>query len=145
MEPHQKGLWEKPPKTASIKENDEPVIGDYSKSYCIGVILKEDYLWDMRCWHERSKDEVLRWLDLDLQVASKNCGHCVLCVRKLIEMKVPKEEIADYIMQNNKIQYKDAEYIGESIFDRVGTPPEDVFTTNVDPDYDEKLKEVKDG
>lgn len=91
------------------EESDSP------KWYCVRVILYEHYLWDMRCWHkpkyQYSKDEIIshihKWLkDHEQGNWTYNCGHCVYCMRKLLDRKEATiEEIAELVKRNNNIKY----------------------------------------
>lgn len=87
----------------------------YNKWYCIREILCEQYLWDMRCWHKPkylySKEEIIshiqKWLkDHEEGNWTYNCGHCVYCMRKLLDSKEATiEEIAELVRRNNNIKY----------------------------------------
>ena len=86
-----------------------------TKWYCVREILYDQYLWDMRCWHkpkyQYSKAEVMehitKWIkDHEEGNRTNNCGHCVYCMRKLLETKgATLDEIAGYVMKNNNIKY----------------------------------------
>ena len=74
----------------------------------LGRIKDEMYLWDMRCWDERSRDEATKWVK-ELKEGSpenKNCGHVAWCIRKLLRRGVEEELIIDVMMANKKIQYR---------------------------------------
>ncbi len=88
---------------------------DYTRWYCVREVLYEQYLWDMRCWHKPkylySKEEIIehirKWIkDHDEGNWTNNCGHCLFCIRRLLERKeATLEEIADLIKRNNNIKY----------------------------------------
>src|ERR1035441_8746193 len=80
-----------------FKIEEKPVDVDddkYNRDYCFRQILSEEYLWDMRCWfklkQEYSRDEVKReiqkWLiDKEHYKWTYNCGHCVFCMKRLLD------------------------------------------------------------
>lgn len=74
----------------------------------LGRIRDEMYLWDMRCWDERSREEATKWVN-ELEEGSrenKNCGHATYCISKLLRRGVEKNLIVDAMMSNKKIQYR---------------------------------------
>jgi len=85
------------------------------KEYCIEIISKKElYLWDMRCWYKPKNQytipEVIRqiehWLDEDNDNWSDNCGHCVYCMKQLLDNGwATIEKVAQLVMLNNNIQY----------------------------------------
>jgi len=99
-------------KEKSLKK--EITNSEYSKDYFIKQILTEEYLWDMRCWDkpkkDYSKEEVIKqlkkWLQKDTWLC--NCGHTLFCIEKLLLYKwMGIDEIADLVIQNNKVKYQD--------------------------------------
>jgi len=80
----------------------------YDKEYCINQILKEEYLWDMRCWKKPrqkiDKQDVLDWINNDCN--PNNCGHTRYCIQLLLANKwATKEEITKVALQNYKIKF----------------------------------------
>jgi len=77
----------------------------YPKTYCISMIEKEGYLWDMRCWNKyKDKAEVMERLD---NLRDLNCGHTVFCIKLLLNRyNVSKEEVCGVIMRNSNRKYK---------------------------------------
>jgi len=111
-------------KEQPVQASKSPSYGDpnnasdgsmYSRWYCLREILYEQYLWDMRCWHkpkyQYTKEEIMEhiqsWIkDHEEGNWTYNCGHCLYCMRKLLETKgATLEEIAGYVMRNNNIKY----------------------------------------
>jgi len=88
---------------------------DYTRWYCVREVLYEQYLWDMRCWHKPkylySREEIIehinKWIkDHEEGNWTNNCGHCLFCIRRLLERKeATLEEIADLVKRNNNIKY----------------------------------------
>lgn len=89
----------------------------FNRDYCFGVILKEEYLWDMRCWFkprlQYSRDEVkrqiLKWIkDNENGKWTYNCGHCVYCMSLLLENGLATiDEIADLVLRNDRVKFAD--------------------------------------
>jgi hypothetical protein len=88
----------------------------YTKEYCIDLISrKELWLWDMRCWdkpkYQYTLPEIVERIKMALNDEAEgnmtmNCGHCLFCVRLLLDNKwATMEEIARLAMMNNNIQY----------------------------------------
>lgn len=88
---------------------------EYTRWYCVREILYEQYLWDMRCWNKPKylyyKEEIIahiqKWIN-DHEEGNwiHNCGHCVYCMKKLLERKEATiEEIAELVKRNNNIKY----------------------------------------
>jgi len=77
----------------------------YPKDYCFNQILREEYLWDMRCWNKyKDEAEVMERLN-DLR--NLNCGHTVFCIKLLLnKYNVSKKEVCGVIMRNSKQKYK---------------------------------------
>lgn len=74
----------------------------------LGRVKDGLYLWDMRCWDERSREEAAKWVK-DLKEGShdsKNCGHVAWCIRKLLRRGVDEKFILDAMMANKKIQFR---------------------------------------
>jgi hypothetical protein len=69
----------------------------------------------MRCWHKPkylySREEIIehinKWIkDHEEGNWTNNCGHCLFCIRRLLERKeATLEEIADLVKRNNNIKY----------------------------------------
>jgi hypothetical protein len=88
---------------------------EYTRWYCIKEILCEQYLWDMRCWDkpkcQYTKEEIIehirKWInDHEEGNWTNNCGHCLFCIRRLLDRKeATMEEIADLVKRNNNIKY----------------------------------------
>jgi len=89
----------------------------YNDEYCFKAIRTEMYLWDMRCWDERSEESALNFL---LQVKEyidgqrtgydvMNAGHAVWCIEKLIRREISIEDIVTAMMDNEQIQFKNRE------------------------------------
>jgi len=92
---------------AERKNEQRMMRAAYSVEYCFSVIGKDQYLWDMRCWHHyHDRDEVLAWVSGNVRQDSKNAGHCALCIEALKAHGISLEEIADAVLRNNHIQYK---------------------------------------
>ena len=76
-----------------------------SEEYCIREIETEEYLWDMRCWEKyHDREEVLEYLRTGNRVL--NCGHVEYCIDVLKMMGISLEKIADAMLRNNGIEYK---------------------------------------
>ena len=102
-----------------ITEADKQLLqieeAEYTRWYCFKEILYEQYLWDMRCWdkpkylytRDEIKEHINKWIkDHDEGRWTNNCGHCLFCIRRLLDKyNVPLEEIADLIKRNNNIKY----------------------------------------
>lgn len=90
----------------------------FLKDKYLGIIIQEEWLWDMRCWSkpkwQYSKAEVVeqieQWLwDSKEDSWTYNCGHCLHAIKQLLELKLASiEEIADVVMRNNRIKYHNA-------------------------------------
>ena len=88
---------------------------EYTRWYCIKEILCEQYLWDMRCWDKPkylyTKEEIIlqirKWLkDHEEGNWTNNCGHCLYCIRRLVDRREATiEDIAGFVMRNNNIKY----------------------------------------
>jgi len=79
----------------------------YTEEYCTNQILKEGSLWDMRCWEKRDKEEALKWLALlRKNKAPYNMGHTVLCIQWMMKLGITDEKIADIMMQNTGVTFK---------------------------------------
>jgi hypothetical protein len=101
--------------TEADKRNLQIEETEYTRWYCVREILCEQYLWDMRCWDKPknlySKEEIIeqirKWIkDHEVGDWTNNCGHCVYCMRKLLDKKEATiEEIADLVKRNNNIKY----------------------------------------
>jgi len=90
-------------KNAGTKELQQA----YTVDQCFKVIAEETYLWDMRCWKRyHDRDETLEWIRSDTRKNSKNCGHCAYCIEVLKKQGISLEQIADAIMKNENVQYK---------------------------------------
>lgn len=86
-----------------------------TKWYCVQTILGEQYLWDMRYWnkpkHLYTKQEIMKhiynWIiNHKAESWRFNCGHCVYCMRKLLQMKWSTfDEVTSLVMKNNYIKY----------------------------------------
>jgi hypothetical protein len=77
----------------------------YTDEYCFDKIEKEEYLWDMRCWDVfHNREEVLVWVGERDNMMS--CGHIRYCINALLDRGMDKEIIADHVLKNNKIKYK---------------------------------------
>jgi hypothetical protein len=77
----------------------------YTTEHCLDRIEKEEYLWDMRCWDSyHNREEVLAWVvERDNMM---NCGHIRFLINILLDRGIDKEVIADAVMRNNNIKYK---------------------------------------
>jgi len=74
----------------------------------IHSIENEMYLWDMRAWDERSREQAEQWVS-DIKAGKrddKNCGHVCYCIRQLLAIDTDEKIIVDAIMRNTSIQYK---------------------------------------
>jgi hypothetical protein len=101
--------------TEADRRNIQIEEAEYTRWYCIKEILCEQYLWDMRCWdkpkYQYSKEEIIeqikKWIkDHEEGNWTSNCGHCVYCIRRLLDRKEATiEEIADLVKRNNNIKY----------------------------------------
>jgi hypothetical protein len=88
---------------------------EYTRWYCVREILTEQYLWDMRCWdkpkYQYSKEEIIshiqKWIkDHEEGNWTNNCGHCLYCIRRLLDKyDATIEEISDLVLRNNNIKY----------------------------------------
>lgn len=88
------------------EENENTrLITEFPLSYCKNEIMSSIDLWDMRCWDKhKDREEVLNSLK---NYDSLNCGHTSLCIHIARDLlKVDIEEIANWIMQNSNIQFK---------------------------------------
>ncbi len=75
----------------------------YPNERCLKTIANDPYLWDMRAWDTRTREEAEAWVQ---NLTSKNCGHVVFCIRILRGRGYPDEKIVDAIMSNTKIEFK---------------------------------------
>lgn len=97
-----------PPITQKPLVERSPIDKKYTKEDLINRIKEGQYLWDMRCWDERSREEATAWVER-LKADRhdhKNCGHVAYCIRQLLYRGVDAEKIVDAIMENNNIKYK---------------------------------------
>jgi len=88
------------------------------REYYFRQILDEEYLWDMRCWFkpkeqytkEEIKRQILKWVKDDSNRKwNFNCGHCVYCIRRIIENQWASiDEVVDLVIRNNKVKYADS-------------------------------------
>jgi len=80
----------------------------YSDEYCLKEIIDEQYLWDMRCWNKRSREEAEKWVTSikENKPVLHNCGHAMFCIKKLLSREVAIKVIVDTMMSNKKIKYK---------------------------------------
>ena len=102
MEKHNKSLEKVEVVVQTIIENP---ITDEQINSLKSSIIKELYLWDMRCWDKyKDKEEILKWLDNGC--SPNNCGHTEYCINRLLKNGISKEEIISLMMKNDNIQYK---------------------------------------
>jgi len=97
-----------PPITQKPLVERSPINERYTKEELIRRIKEEQYLWDMRCWDERTREEATTWVER-LKAGEhehKNCGHVAYCITQLLYRGVDVEEIVDAIMENNNIKYR---------------------------------------
>jgi hypothetical protein len=73
----------------------------------INHIEREMYLWDMRCWDERTREQAEQWVAAIKagERDHKNCGHVYWCIENLLRQGVDQKIIVDAIMRNDQIQY----------------------------------------
>jgi hypothetical protein len=71
-------------------------------------IENEMYLWDMRAWDERTREQAEQWVAAMKagKRDDKNCGHACYCIRQLLSINTDEKIIVDAIMRNTSIQYK---------------------------------------
>ncbi|MEA3430180.1 MAG: hypothetical protein U9R08_02825 [Nanoarchaeota archaeon] len=77
-------------------------------------IIKEEYLWDMRCWEkpksEYSKSEIKKqikkWIKDDKNnLWTCNCGHVIHCINQLLKFNwATLDEIVDLFIKNENIK-----------------------------------------
>jgi hypothetical protein len=101
--------------TEADRRNLQIEEAEYTRWYCIKEILCEQYLWDMRCWdkpkYQYTKEEIIihiqKWIkDHEEGNWTNNCGHCLYCIRRLIDrQEATMEDIAGFVMRNNNIKY----------------------------------------
>ena len=81
------------------------------KTHTIEALLEhienEMYLWDMRAWDERNREQAEQWVrDIkDGERDHKNCGHVLYCIGNLLGRDIEEKVIVDAIMRNERIQY----------------------------------------
>ncbi len=90
----------------------------HNREYYFRQILDEEYLWDMRCWFkpkeqytkEEIKRQILKWMKDDSNGKwNFNCGHCVYCIRRVLDSKwATIDEVVDLVIRNNKVKYADS-------------------------------------
>jgi hypothetical protein len=101
--------------TEANKRNIQIEEAEYTRWYCIKEIIREQYLWDMRCWDkpkdQYSKEEIIEQIEKWVKNHEEgnwtyNCGHCVYCMKRLLDKKeATLEDIAGLVMRNNNIKY----------------------------------------
>ena len=94
---------------ADLIEKDKADDLKYTKAYCMSMIKKELYLWDMRCWDKyKDQAEMMKWLnDIEKgEVVLYNCGHVQFLVERMLRKKqATKEEIIEAMLKNNNKQF----------------------------------------
>jgi len=85
----------------------------YTDAYCYNEIRTATYLWDMRCWNERSEEEAREWVkslrDNYPNSEHKNSGHTRWCIKKLLARGTEIDLIVAAMMENHKLQYRNRE------------------------------------
>jgi len=76
----------------------------YTEAYCLHYLETVPCLWDMRAWlNYKDKAEVAAYVR---EPSRKNDGHSQFCVEKLKKLRMPEARIAQAIMNNPNIAYK---------------------------------------
>lgn len=99
--------WQPKPHTPSPKPLVQKDTCPYKTEELIQHIESEMYLWDMRCWDERSREQAERWV-ANIKAGNrdhKNCGHAHYCIENLLKRNIEEKIIVDAIMRNNQVQY----------------------------------------
>lgn len=91
----------------------------HDRNYCFKIIADEEWLWDMRYWQKKkrkkdfTKQEIIeqigKWIkDEEKGLWSHNCGHCLYCIKLLIDLDwATMDEIAKAVVKNDKVKYQD--------------------------------------
>lgn len=111
-------LFDSNPKIIQSEKEQEALAEGSDKRYCFEIIAKEEYLWDMRFWKLKKlrkdftakevKDQINKWIEDDKKDGwSNNCGHCLYCIRLLLDLKwATLNQVVKAVIKNDKIKYE---------------------------------------